>query len=168
MGKHSYDSKTKDKNSSFKIILILLIFIFIITIGNLFTTNFIYMNQKYRSISNKNTSNRQSKNEPTVTGIAEFSDNLRVENAEYLIIQDFNINNTNPEFPKISANVFNNSDEVQNDINLTISLLDENKNVITTLTYSFDEIEVNNSKILYTVLKRNLTNCTYYSASINK
>ena len=100
--------------------------------------------------------------------IVSITDNLKVNMAEYLEITKLKIKSTEDELYTISADVENTSEESYKDIILRISFFDNNKKVITFLDYKIDNIEANNLISTFATIKRDLSDCKYYSVGLKK
>ena len=99
-------------------------------------------------------------------GIVNITENANIESSNSLIIQEFKVDNTNPNYPKISGKVFNPTSNFQNNLSIDITLYDESKTAIATLNFTFEEIAANDSKPFFSVQTNDLSNCSYYSAKI--
>ena len=164
-GKHT--NKRIDKKENFKFLKIFLIFILIILIYFLFK---IYINDLPLDSSSDNSSTNsiideiEEIYEPTEK--VEIETVLTVKGAEYLEITGVHINSDNPELSTVTAKLKNNSDQSYENVNLRISLFDEDNNEITFLDYKIDKIEANGVSSTFAALKRDLSNCENYSIAL--
>jgi len=75
--------------------------------------------------------------------------------AEYLEVSAFTLNCLSNS-SEVSASIKNNSTETHNNLNLIITFLDENSNIVTTLNCPIKSIEPNEEKSTYGIVDLNL------------
>ena len=92
---------------------------------------------------------------------------VKVEGADYLEITQFHVI-PDPELSTVSATFKNTSDQVHEDINLLITLYDDNNEEITSLNYNIDKIEANGETLAHAAVKRDLSNCTTCAVALRK
>ena len=92
---------------------------------------------------------------------------VKVEGADYLEITQFHVI-PDPELSTVSATFKNTSDQVHEDINLLITLYDDNNEEITSLNYNIDKIEANGETLAHAAVKRDLSNCTTCTVALRK
>ena len=155
-GKHL--NKTTDEKENFRFLTIFIICVLLILIYFLFQ---IYVN-KLPAVSSSDNSNPNSIiggteeiYEPTEK--VEIETVLTVKGAEYLEITGVHINSDNPELSTVTAKLKNNSNQSYENVNLRISLFDEDNNEITFLDYKIDKIEANGDAATHAALKKDLS-----------
>lgn len=92
---------------------------------------------------------------------------VKVEGADYLEITQFHVI-PDSELSTVSATFKNTSDQVCENINLLITLYDDNNEEITSLNYSIDKIEANGETLAHAAVKRDLSNCTTCTVALRK
>lgn len=92
---------------------------------------------------------------------------VKVEGADYLEITQFHVI-PDSELSTVSATFKNTSDQVHEDINLLITLYDDNNEEITSLNYNIDKIEANGETLAHAAVKRDLSNCTTCTVALRK
>ena len=181
MGKHSAEntkSRRRHRRTLFILNALTMIFMFLVLLilsYILFNKFFIHVIDKPKDEPiDKTPSVEASDFTNTVTpleknannGIVSILENVNIENSNFLIIKDFKIDNTNPEYPKISGKVYNSTSDVQSDLSIDLTLYDESQTIIDTLNFTFEVIEANSFKTFFSVQTYNLSDCVYYSAKV--
>ena len=92
---------------------------------------------------------------------------VKVEGADYLEITQFHVI-PDSELSTVSATFKNTSDQVCENINLLITLYDDNNEEITSLNYNIDKIEANGETLAHAAVKRDLSNCTTCTVALRK
>jgi len=173
-GKHSSDAKHLDTSANKKynlkflkiIFKILLLFIIIIVSYFIYDTFFKDLSIFNSSIKDNNINENSEIYEPSEK--VETETFLTVNGAEYLQITGVYINTDNPELSTVSARLKNNSNQSYENVNLRISLFDENNNEITFLDYKIDKIEANGDVSTFAASKKDLSDCVNYSIALKK
>lgn len=175
-GKHSYNRKSKNKDSIEKeksgnkrILTIVLLSIFLI-VAILVSIFFIYKYYLKDILVNSNNTldqeNLGSYYEPTKKANTEES--LTVTGAEYLEITGLYLNTDNPNISTVAAKLKNTTNISYDNVSLRITLLDKDDNVITSLDYKINNIEANGEASTFAAVKQDLSNCVNYSISLEK
>lgn len=138
----------------------------------IFTLLFIYKNEFINLFYKPNIVSETSNNEnpiqnPTNTSSDASSENAikTVVGAEYLEISVFSLDCLSNE-SEVIASIKNNSSEIHNNLNILITFLDENNNIVTTLTCPIKSIKPNETKHTYGIVNLDLSNCTNYEVSL--
>ena len=179
-GKHSYNKTSDEKKQTeeilhksnksitkkIKLTLIIILVIAILGILGFFLYLQIKTGIPLSPVTGQPVYDEKVFNKPS--DIVSITDNLKVNMAEYLEITKLKIKSTEDELYTISADVENTSEESYKDIILRISFFDNNKKVITFLDYKIDNIEANNLISTFATIKRDLSDCKYYSVGLKK
>lgn len=191
--KHAYDAKSSNKSKGkrtmakkhssntdsiikklSKCILILIIIAIIIGIGYLFHEHYfknpsnteLVSSEELTSSNRNNIQNAEEYHE--ASDIVSISNTLKVKDAEFLKISSVTIDIEKDELSTFSADIKNTTNELYENIELRIFLLDENKEVITSLDYTLKTIKENSTIPVFATIRKNLNNCKYYSVSLKK
>ena len=137
----------------------------------IFTLLFIYKNELINLFYKPNTST-ETPNKKVITLPNDTQSNLPSEEfietitgAEYLEISAFTLDCSSNK-SEVTASIKNTSSQVHNNLNILITFLDENNNIVTTLTCPIKSIEPNEIKHTYGIVNLDLSNCTNYEVSL--
>lgn len=137
----------------------------------IFTLLFIYKNELINLFYKPNTIT-ETPNKKVITLPNDTQSNLPSEEfietitgAEYLEISAFTLDCSSNK-SEVTASIKNTSSQVHNNLNILITFLDENNNIVTTLTCPIKSIEPNEIKHTYGIVNLDLSNCTNYEVSL--
>ena len=160
MAKHAKPTPFS-KNIIFIVLLCLIIFILLFIFKNELINLF------YKSNTVAETTNKKIITLPDDTQSDLPSEEFieTITGAEYLEISAFTLDCSSNK-SEVTASIKNNSSEIYNDLNILITFLDENNNIVTTLTCPIKSIEPNEIKHTYGIVNLDLSNCTNYEVSL--
>lgn len=185
IGKHSHNVKPprkekvkkREKNnsnkSSSKIFKRIFIIVCLLLIASVIYFAYVHFAKPKEDSNNENdlsTSTEMSFENSTSYELSEdgeAKESIYVEGAEYLEIIKFNVI-ANEDISTVSAKFKNNSNESYEDIELRITLLDDNNVEITSLDYIIDKIEANGEVLAHGAVKEDLSNCTTCTVALRK
>ena len=137
----------------------------------IFTLLFIYKNELMNLFYKPNTITK-TPNKKVITLPNDTQSNLPSEEfietiagAEYLEVSAFTLDCSSNK-SEVTASIKNTSSQVHNNLNILITFLDENNNIVTTLTCPIKSIEPNEIKHTYGIVNLDLSNCIDYEISL--
>lgn len=137
----------------------------------IFTLLFIYKNELINLFYKPNTITENSNQKMIILPNDTQSDLPSEEfietitGAEYLEISSFALDCSSNK-SEVTASIKNNSLEIHNDLNILITFLDKNNNIVTTLTCPIKSIGPNEIKHTYGIVNLDLSNCIDYEISL--
>ena len=148
-----------------KIFLIILLFILALILLLIFKNKIINLFYKSTTVATTTNENVIISSNTESTDASAKKTKKTVIGANYLEILSFNLNYSlnNSE---VSSSIKNNSSETHNNLNLLITFLDKNNNIITTLNCPIKSIEPNETKHTYGIVDLDLSNYAHYEISL--
>ena len=137
----------------------------------IFTLLFIYKNELINLFYKPNTIT-ETPNKKVITLPNDTQSDLPSEefietiaDAEYLEVSAFTLDCSSNK-SEVTASIKNTSSQVHNNLNILIAFLDENNNIVTTLTCPIKSIGPNEIKHTYGIVNLDLSNCIDYEISL--
>lgn len=163
-GKHvSYKSKSKKKNASLKISFLVILMLIICGI-----LVYIFRDSIFNTSNISSTFSDISNPEKVITSNTTIQESLKkAVGAEYLEIENLDIRYTDSGAYSVGATIRNISSQSYQNIPLILTLLDKDNNIIATLNCYIDDIEANSNIQVYSIIKKDLSNFSNYSLSLN-
>lgn len=163
-GKHvSYKSKSKKKNASLKISFLVILMLIICGI-----LVYIFRDSIFNTSNISSTVSDISNPEKVITFNTTIQESLKkAVGAEYLEIENLDIRYTDLGACSVCATIRNISSQSYQNIPLTLTLFDKDNNIIATLNCYIDDIDANSNIQVYSVIKKDLSNFSNYSLSLN-